>query len=342
MKVCVYGAGAIGGYLGLQLARAGVDVSLVARGAHLEAMRAHGLRLLIDGRECVERIRCTDVPADVGVQDCVIVALKAHSIAPAVSSMLPLLGGDTTIVTASNGLPYWFFDVPGVPYRGLALTSVDPGELQRTHLGYARALGCVVLPATEIVAPGVIRHEHGNKLPIGEPDGRRTPRIEQLHRMLTAAGFDAPIRTDIRNEIWLKLWGNQCLNPVSALTGATVDVVASDPRSRSVLLSMMREASAIGERLGLSLRVDAKRRLDGAAALGPHKMSMLQDLERGREMEVEALVGVIGELARVTGVPTPTVDVVLALIRLRATRPASPSPAPAPLAASRASGGASA
>jgi 2-dehydropantoate 2-reductase len=342
MKVCVYGAGAIGGYLGLQLARAGADVSLVARGAHLEAMRAQGLRLLIDGHEYVERIRCTDAPADLGVQDCVIVALKAHSIAQAVLPMLPLLRADTMIVTASNGLPYWFFDVPGVPYHGLALTSVDPGDVQRTHLGYARAVGCVVLPATQIVAPGVIRHEHGNKFPIGEPDGARTPRIEQLHELLTGADFDAPIRTDIRNEIWLKLWGNQCLNPVSALTGATVDVVASDPGSRAVLLAMMREASAIGERLGLALRVDAKRRLDGAAALGPHKMSMLQDLERGRPMEVEALVGVIGELAHVTGIATPTVDAVLALIRLRATRPASPAPPPRPPAASEASGGASA
>ena|SRR6185312_6741127 len=342
MKVCVYGAGAIGGYLGLQLARAGADVSLVARGAHLEAMRAQGLRLLIDGHEYVERIRCTDAPADLGVQDCVIVALKAHSIAQAVLPMLPLLRADTMIVTASNGLPYWFFDVPGVPYHGLALTSVDPGDVQRTHLGYARAVGCVVLPATQIVAPGVIRHEHGNKFPIGEPDGARTPRIEQLHELLTGADFDAPIRTDIRNEIWLKLWGNQCLNPVSALTGATVDVVASDPGSRAVLLAMMREASAIGERLGLALRVDAKRRLDGAAALGPHKMSMLQDLERGRPMEVEALVGVIGELAHVTGIATPTVDAVLALIRLRATRPASPAPATQPPAASEASGGASA
>ena len=342
MKVCVYGAGAIGGYLGLQLARAGADVSLVARGAHLEAMRAQGLRLLIDGHEYVERIRCTDAPADLGVQDCVIVALKAHSIAQAVLPMLPLLRADTMIVTASNGLPYWFFDVPGVPYHGLALTSVDPGDVQRTHLGYARAVGCVVLPATQIVAPGVIRHEHGNKFPIGEPDGARTPRIEQLHELLTGADFDAPIRTDIRNEIWLKLWGNQCLNPVSALTGATVDVVASDPGSRAVLLTMMREASAIGERLGLALRVDAKRRLDGAAALGPHKMSMLQDLERGRPMEVEALVGVIGELAHVTGIATPTVDAVLALIRLRATRPASPAPATRPPAASEASGGASA
>ncbi len=176
----------------------------------------------------------------------------------------------------------------------------------------------MVLPATELVAPGVIRHDHGSKFPIGEPDGRRTPRIERLAAMLEAGGLEAPIRSDIRDEIWLKLWGNLCLNPVSALTCATVDTVASDPGTREVLLSMMREAEAIGTRLGLRLRVDAARRLDGAAALGPHKMSMLQDLERGRPMEIEALVGVIRELGRATGVPTPTVDVVHALVDLRA------------------------
>jgi 2-dehydropantoate 2-reductase len=318
MKVCIYGAGAIGGYLGIGLARAGVDVSLVARGPHLAAMREDGLRLLIDGREQVERVRCTDAPATLGVHDFVIITLKAHSIPAAVPAMLPLLGADTTIVTASNGLPYWFFDVPGVPFQGLALASVDPGSRQRTQLGFARAVGCVVLPAAEIVAPGIIRHEHGNKFPLGEPDGARTPRIEALHAMLTAAGFDAPIRSDIRDEIWLKLWGNLCLNPVSALTGGTVDVIATDPRTRDVLLAMMREAGAIGERLGLRLRVEASRRLDGAVALGPHKMSMLQDLERGRPMEIDALVGVVRELGRATGVSMPTIDVVHALVRVLA------------------------
>jgi len=186
------------------------------------------------------------------------------------------------------------------------------------HLRSERAVGCVVFPATEIVAPGVIRHEHGGKFPIGEPDGSRSARIEALHDMLESAGFEAPIRADIRDEIWLKLWGNLCFNPVSALTGATIDVVATDAGTRAVCLAMMREAQAIGERLGLRLRVDAERRLAGAAALGPHKMSMLQDLERGRPMEIDALVGVLQELGRVTGVPTPAVDIVLSLIRLRA------------------------
>ena len=325
MKVCIVGAGAIGGYMGVQLARAGIDVSLVARGAHLAAMRKHGLRLLIDDQEIAVRVPCTDSPAELGAQDFVIIALKAHSIAGAVNSMLPLLGESTTIVTASNGLPYWFFDVAGVPFHGLTLASVDAQGRQRERLGVQRAVGCVVFPATEIIAPGVIRHEHGGKFPIGEPDGRRTARIERLHEILTAAGFDAPVRADLRDEIWLKLWGNMCFNPVSALTCATIDVVVTDPGTRAICASMMQEMQAIGERLGLRLRVDADRRLAGAAALGPHKMSMLQDLERHRPMEIESLVGVVGELGRATGVSTPVVDTVHALIRLRARNAAAQS-----------------
>jgi 2-dehydropantoate 2-reductase len=323
MKVCIFGAGAIGGYLGVGLANTGIDVSLVARGPHLAAMRKDGLRLQIDGEERVARMPCTDNAAELGRQDFVIIALKAHSIAGAVDSMQPLLDSETTVVTAANGLPYWFFDVDGVPYQGAALASIDPGGKQRDRLRSERAVGCVVFPATEIVAPGVIRHEHGGKFPIGEPTGQRSPRIERLHDMLEAAGFDAPIRADIRDEIWLKLWGNLCFNPVSALTLATIDVVASDPGTRAICLSMMREAQAIGDRLGLRLRVDAERRLAGAAALGPHKMSMLQDLERGRPMEIDALVGVVQELGRLTGLATPTVDVVLSLIRLLGGRSAS-------------------
>ncbi len=318
VNVCVFGAGAIGGYVGWRLARAGAEVTLVARGEHLAAMRAHGLRLLDGGSDDVERIRCTDDPSQAGAQDYVIVTLKAHSIAAAVSSMLPLLGKETSIVTAANGLPYWYFDVPGVPFEGTALASIDPDSRQRRTLGPARAIGCVVYPATELIAPGVIRVEHGGKFPIGEPDGHRSARVVRLHELFNAAGLEAPIRDDIRDEIWLKLWGNLCFNPLSALTCATIDVIATDPAARAVCLAMMREAQALGVRLGLRLRADAERRLAGAAALGPHKMSMLQDLERGRPMEVDALVGVIQELGRLTGAPTPTVDAVLALIRLRA------------------------
>jgi 2-dehydropantoate 2-reductase len=281
-------------------------------------MREHGLRLQIGGREHVVMLPCTDRPADLGVQEYVIVALKANQIPEAVDAMLPLLGPRTTIVTASNGLPYWFFDFVAPPHRGAALASVDPGGRQRKLLGSERALGLVVFPATEMIAPGVIRHEHGSKLPLGEPGGGRSDRVTRLQQMLVAADFDAPIRDDILDEIWLKLWGNLCFNPISALTHATIDVLASDHETRAVCKAMMTEGAAIGERLGLHLRVDADRRIDGMAALGPHKMSMLQDLESGRPMEIEPLVGVIAELGRLLDVPTPTTDIVLALIRQRA------------------------
>ncbi len=320
MKVCVFGAGAIGGFVGAGLARTDADVSVVARGAHLEAIREHGLHLRIGGEEQVVHPRCSADPAELGVQDYLIIALKAHQIADAVDSMRPLIGTRTCVVTASNGLPYWYFYGADTVRSGTTLESIDPGGRQWRLLGPERAVGCVVFPAAEVVAPGVVQHEHGRKFPIGEPDGRTTERIEALHRMLTEAGFDAPIRSDIRDEIWLKLWGNVCFNPVSALTLATVDAIAADPGTRAVCKAMMAEAGAIGERLGLRLRVDADRRIDGVAALGSHKMSMLQDLERGRSLEVEPLVGVVQELGRMVRVPTPTIDTVLALIRQRAAR----------------------
>jgi 2-dehydropantoate 2-reductase len=317
-KVCIFGAGAIGGYLAVQLSRAGIDVSAVARGQHLAAMREHGLRLQIDGREHVATLPCFDRPESLGVQDYVILTVKAGQIPDAVDSIASLLGPTTTVVTASNGLPYWFFDHVSPPYRGVTLDAVDPGGRQRKALGSDRALGMVVFPATEVIAPGVIRHDHGCKLPLGEPGGQLSERAERLHQLLDAAGFDAPVRDDIRDEIWLKLWGNLCFNPISALTLATVDIIAGDPGTRAICESMMAEAKAIGERLGLHLRVDANRRIDGLGGLGAHKMSMLQDLERGRSMEIEPLVGVVQELGRLTDTPTPTIDVVLALVRQRA------------------------
>jgi 2-dehydropantoate 2-reductase len=318
VKVCVFGAGAIGGMMAVELARTTVDVSVVARGAHLAAMRARGLRLRIDGQEHVAHLRCTDAPAELGVQDFVIIALKAHMISDVVETMIPLLGSHTCVVTASNGLPYWYFSDSHLPADGATLESIDPGGKQWAVLGPERAVGCVVFPAAEVEAAGVIRHEHGRKFPIGEPDGVRSERIEALHRMLTDAGLDAPIRSDIRDEIWLKLWGNLCFNPIGALTHATVDVIATDPETRALCKAMMAEASAIGDRLGVRLRVDADRRIDGVASLGAHKMSMLQDLERGKSMEIEPLVGVVQELGRRVGLATPVIDVVLALLRQRA------------------------
>ena len=319
MKVCVFGAGAIGGYLGVCLARSGAEVSLVARGPHLQAIRAAGLRLQYDGEEHVAHLRCTANAGELGEQDYVIIGLKAHAIDEAVDAMVPLLGPSTSIVTASNGIPYWYFHgdkrLSGVRFR-----SIDPGGKQWDRLGPERAIGCVVFPAAEVVAPGVIRHEHGRQFPIGEPDGRKSPRVEQLQQAMVAGGLDAPVREDIRDEIWLKLCGNLCFNPISALTLATVDIIAGDPGTRAICRAMMLEAKAIGDCLGLRLRVDVERRIDGAGALGPHKMSMLQDLERGRSMEIEPLVGVVQELGLYTGIPTPTTDVVLALIRQRAQR----------------------
>jgi 2-dehydropantoate 2-reductase len=324
VKVCVFGAGAIGGYLAVELARSGVDVSVVARGLHLAAIRENGLRLLMGTEAHVARIACTDTPAELGKQDYAIIALKAHAIPGAVDSMVSLLGPETSIVTASNGIPYWYFCAGESAFSRAHVESIDPGGRQRQLLGPERAIGCVVFPATEVIAPGVIQHEHGNKFPIGEPGGERSDRIVRLHDALTVAGFEAPIRADIRDEIWLKLWGNLCFNPISALTLATIDVVTGNPGTRAICRSMMMEMQAIGERLALRLRVDLERRIEGARALGPHKMSMLQDLEQGREMEIEPLVGVVQELGLLTKVPTPTVDVVLALIRQRATQTPRP------------------
>jgi 2-dehydropantoate 2-reductase len=321
LKVAVFGAGAIGGFLDVRFAQAGAEVSLVARGPHLTAMRAGGIRLEIEGKEEVAHVRCTDDPADLGPQDYVVIALKAHQISGAVGGIAALLGPDTAVVTASNGLPYWYFHDAPAPLTDCVLETVDPGGEQWRGIGPERAIGCVVFPATEVVAPGVIRHEHGRKFPLGEPSGRTTARVERL----ADGGLEAPVRDDIRDEIWLKLWGNLCLNPISALTHATVDVVATDPGTSAVCRAMMTEAAAIAERIGLRLRVDMARRLEGAAALGPHKMSMLQDLERGRSMEIEPMVGAVQELGRLTRVPTPAVDIVLALIRQRALRARSAS-----------------
>ena len=317
MKVCVFGAGAIGGYMGVQLARAGADVSFVARGAHLEAMRANGARLLIDGEEHTAKVRCTDDPRELGPQDYVLITLKAHSVPGVVESMLPLLGEETAIVTGVNGIPYWYFYRHGGELEGATLESIDPGGKQWRLLGPERAIGCVVYPATEVVRPGVIEHVYGKKIPIGEPSGETTPRIQRLHEMMVAAGFDAPIRDNLRDEIWLKLWGNLCFNPISALTHATLDVIASDPGTRAVSRAMMMEAKAIGDKLGVHFRVDVERRIDGAGAVGAHKTSMLQDLESGRPMEIDPLVTVIQEMGRRLDVPTPTLDVVLALIKQR-------------------------
>ena len=317
MRVAIYGAGATGGYLGVKLALAGVDTTLIARGPHLEAMQRSGARLLIDGDELVARPFCTDDPAEAGPHDYVIVTLKAHSATRVVDAMQPLLGPDTAVVTAQNGVPWWYFHKVGGPWEGTRLESVDPGGRQWDGIGPERAIGCVVYAATEIAEPGVIRHLYGNRFTLGEPSGEKTDRARALSRILVRAGVRAPIRA-IRHEIWLKLWGNVCFNPISALTLATLDTVATEPGTRAVARSMMEETQEIAEALGIRFRIDIERRIEGTAAVGAHRTSMLQDLELGRAMEIDALVTSVQELGRLVGVATPTIDVVLALVRQRA------------------------
>ena len=318
MKICIYGAGAIGAYMGFHLAEAGYGVTLIARGPHLEAMKSNGLRLLSDGAERTIHPACTDDPAEAGPQDYVIVTLKAHQACEVAGRMAPLLGPDTAVVTAMNGIPWWYFHkLPG-PHEDHRLESVDPGGRQWDLIGPERAIGCVVYPATEIVEPGVIRHVYGDKFTLGEPDGSISRRCLRLSEALTDAGLKAPIRDNIRDDIWKKLWGNLCFNPISALTLTTLDVITADPGTVALARNMMGEAQAIGEELGVEFRISMDKRIAGAAQVGAHKTSMLQDLERGRPMEIDAVLTSVKELGRLTGVSPPYIDTVLALVRQRA------------------------
>ncbi|MFZ8878050.1 MAG: 2-dehydropantoate 2-reductase [Paracoccaceae bacterium] len=318
MKVCIFGAGAIGGYMGVKLAKAGADVSLVARGPHLVAMQEKGLTLIEEGETTTVPVTASDDPAALGVQDYVIVTLKAHSVPPVVSKMAPLIGLNTTIVSGVNGVPWWYFHKLEGVHEGTRLDSVDPGNAQWDGFGPDRVLGCVVYPAAEVIEPGVIKHIEGNRFSLGEPDGSKSDRAQALSKILTNAGLKAPVRPKLRDEIWVKLWGNLSFNPISALTHATLDVLCTDEGTRAVARNMMVEAQEIAERLGVKFPIDVDRRIAGGAAVGAHRTSMLQDLDQGRPMEIDALVASVQELGRVTGVPTPTIDTVLGLIRLRA------------------------
>ncbi len=318
MKVCVYGAGAIGGYLAAELSLSGIDVTVIARGPHLEAMRRHGLTLLIDGQEKVARVGCADDPSAVGPQDYVLVTLKAHSVPGIVERLATLLGSETVVVPMQNGMPWWYFYKLGGPWENRRLETVDPdGRIWQT-VGPERALGAVVYPSCEIVEPGVVRHLHGNRFMLGEPDGSKSERVVRLGKALTAAGFKAPVRPRIRDDIWLKLWGNVSFNPISVLTLTTLREMTDDRETRGVIRQLMLEAKAVGERLGVEFAVDVDTRIGWGADVGDHKTSMLQDLETGRPMEVDALVGSVAEMGRLVGVPTPTLDVVLPLVKLRA------------------------
>jgi 2-dehydropantoate 2-reductase len=319
MKFCIYGAGAIGGYLAVELALSGQDVCVIARGAHLHAIQERGLALQTNGHVKVARVRADSDPRIFGAQDVVICALKTHQAFESAAEFAPLLGRDTCVVTAMNGIPWWYFYKTGGRLEGHHLDSVDPAGRQWNCIGPERAIGCVVEPACEVVEPGVIAHHQFNRFILGEPDGTQSSRVVQLSAALIAAGFDAPVRENIRWNIWLKLWGNVCFNPISALTGATLGRMTQDAHLRALCKAMMLETQAVNEALGVRIPSEMMdRRLAGAAAAADHKMSMLQDLERGRTLEIDALVGVVRELGLITAVKTPVVDAVLALITERA------------------------
>ena len=318
MKVAVFGAGAIGGMMGAKLAAAGADLSVVARGPHLVAMQANGLSLVSGGETITVHPRCTADAGELGVQDYVIVTLKAHSLPSAAPSIAKMMGPHTSLITAINGVPYWYFHGFEGPWKDRHLESVDPGGKLRDILPPSQAIGCVVYPAAEVTAPGVITHVYGDRFSLGEPDGSRSERIEAISKLLIASGLKAPIRPRIRDEIWVKLWGNLCFNPVSALTGSTLDRITGRPDLRALCRAMMVEAQAVAEALGVRFAISVDKRIEGAAEVGEHKTSMLQDLERGRPMEIDALLGAVVELGAMTGHPMPTCDTVLALVRERA------------------------
>jgi 2-dehydropantoate 2-reductase len=295
-----------------------VDVTFIARGPHLAAMRENGVKLISEGTEQIVHPRCVESAEEAGPQDYVLVTLKAHSLPSAAKQMQPLLGPDTAIVSAVNGIPWWYFHGLGGAYEGRIVQSVDPDGQVSALLPPSRAIGCIVYPAAEVTAPGVIEHSYGDRFSLGEPDGSRSPRAQALSEALIAAGFKAPVRPKIRDELWVKLWGNMAFNPISALTTATLDVLTGDEGQRGVARAMMLEGQRVAEALGVRFAIDVDKRIAGAAEVGAHKTSMLQDLERGRPMEIEALLGAVVELANWVGEAAPISRTVLALVRARA------------------------
>ena len=309
MRLAVVGAGGIGGYLGTKLALAGEDVTFVARNRNLEAINARGFRLqLEDGIELhAANVRAVAVPADAGPQDAVLLAVKAHQLAELLPALRGLFGPETMVVSMINGVPWWYFHRLVGPYEGRRLESVDPGGVIASHIEPERVIGSVVYPAAELVSPGVVRLIEGNRFTLGEPGGERTPRIEALSTAFMKAGFKAPVSKDIRAEIWVKLWGNLSLNPISALTQMTLEEICRFAPTRQLVASMMAEAQQVAEKLGTRFKISVEQRIAGAEAVGAHKTSMLQDLQAGRALELAALVGAVVELAAITGTPVPHV-----------------------------------
>jgi 2-dehydropantoate 2-reductase len=318
MKIAVVGVGAIGGYVGIRLALAGEDVTFIARGANLQALRTNGLRLVMsDGtEESLPCVNATSHYAEAGPQDVVILAMKAHQVAAVAPDVPQLFGPDTVVVPMQNGIPYWYFHGHRGELAGTRVQSVDPTGVIGENIPCERVIGCVVYPATELLSHGVIKHVEGTRFPVGEPDGTCSERAKRVADSLTRAGLKSPVLEDIRAEIWLKLWGNMTFNPISALSRATLAGICQYPPSRELAAAMMTEAQNVAHKLGITFRVPLEKRIAGAEKVGHHKTSMLQDVEAGRDLEIDALLGAVVELARLTETPTPHLDTVYSLAKL--------------------------
>jgi 2-dehydropantoate 2-reductase len=320
MKIAIIGAGAIGGYVGVKLALAGEDVTFIVRGANLDAIRRNGMKLIMhDGSEHVAAdVKATNNYAEAGPQDMVILAMKAHQVEAVAGEMPKLFGPHTTVVTMQNGIPYWYFHKHGGPLEGSQVHSVDPTGILTGKIPPDRVIGCVVYPASELVAPGVVKHIEGDRFPVGELDGTTSERVTRISECFSNAGFKAPVLDNIRSEIWLKLWGNLTFNPISSLTHSTLQDICEFPLTRELAANMMREAQDVAHKLGITFRVTLEKRIAGAEKVGKHKTSMLQDIEAGRAPEIDALVGSVVELGRLTQTPTPHIDTLYALVKLLA------------------------
>jgi 2-dehydropantoate 2-reductase len=323
MKICVIGGGgAIGGYLAAKLARAGNQVTVVARGATLEAIQKNGLTLHMEDKPqpLVEAVKVVGKITEVETPDVVMLAVKAHQVEPIIDDLAKIMGPNTVLIPLQNGIPWWYFQKLAGQFHDLPIEAVDAGGLIMKKINPQNIIGCVVYPSTYTESPGVIRHVEGNRFPLGELDGTVSERVNTISKMMTDAGFKSPILEDIRDEIWLKLWGNMTFNPISALTHEHLEGICQYPLTKDLARNMMAEAQAIAEKLGVVFRVDIERRISGAEKVGKHKTSMLQDLEAGNILEIDALLGSVIEMGRITDTPTPCLSTVFALTKLLNTK----------------------
>ena len=318
MKFCVFGAGAVGGFVGGMVARGGADVSLVARGVHLSALQANGLKIVTPDEEFAVDVPATDRPADLGVQDVVFLSAKAHALTVAAEAMRPLIGPDTVVVSAQNGIPFWYFHAHGGELDGHTLQTVDPGGRIATAIGNERVIGCVITSSNTVEAPGVVRNIGNRVFALGEPDGSQSGRLAEISALLEAAGLSAPSGGDIRSEVWVKMWGNVSFSPMAVLTMSKLGPLVEGEDLRALGVAIMEEVQTVGEALGVEFTSTIESRLEGTRRVAGHKTSILQDLVAGRPMEVDGITGAVVELGRLVGVETPMIDLIYALMRQRA------------------------